>query len=78
MMKEIEVTYILREVGDTVNISRKVQGASSSNKKEIFSLILTDMISTLKESGASKDLTKEMMNKAIDTIYRMHPIHPEK
>lgn len=77
-MKEIKVAYKLEEIDDKFNVSRKVQGATDSDAEEIFSFILADIINTFKESGASKSLTKETMNEVIDTVYQMHPTHPEE
>lgn len=77
-MKEMKVIYSMKEINDKVSVSRKAQGVSDADTEEVFSLILTDMINAFKESGAPKNLTKEMMNKAIDTVYEMHPTHPKE
>lgn len=79
-MKEMKVTYTLKKNDDEYNVLRKVQGVSDfdTETENVFTLIFADMISTFKESGASKNFTKEVMNKIIDEVYRMHPTHPEK
>lgn len=77
-MKEMKVTYTLKKTSDKYSVLVKSQGVSDADTEEVFSLVLTDMINAFKESGAPKSLTKEMMNKVIDTVYEMHPTHPEK
>lgn len=77
-MKEMKVIYSMREIDDKVSVSRKTQDVSDADAEEVFFLILTDMIDAFKESGAPKSLTKEMMNKVIDTVYKLHPKHLEK
>lgn len=77
-MKEITVTYNLKEIGDKCNITRKMQGISDSNLEEAFSLILADMITVFKENETPKEFTKAMMNEIIDTVYRLHATHSEK
>lgn len=77
-MKEMKITYILKEKGDKCNVFRKVQGVSDSDTENVFSLIFADMITAFKESGMPKNVTKEMMNEVVDIVYRMHPTHLEK
>lgn len=68
-MKEMKVIYSMREIDDKVSVSRKTQDVSDADTEEVFLLILADMINAFKESGAPKNLTKEMMNKVIDAVY---------
>lgn len=77
-MKEMKVTYTLKEDGDRCNITRKIQGVSNSNLEEAFSLILADMITVFKENGTPKESTQTMMNEIVDMVYRMHATHSEK
>ena len=74
-MKEMKVTYSLKEDGDRCNITRKMQGVSDSELQEAFSLILADMITVFKENGTPKESTQAMMNEIVDMVYRMHPKH---
>lgn len=77
-MKEMKITYSLKEDGDRCNITRKMQGVSNSELQEAFSLILADMITVFKENETPKESTQAMMNEIVDMVYRMHPTHPEK
>lgn len=74
-MKEMKITYSLKEDGDRCNITRKMQGVSDSKLQEAFSLILADMITVFKESGTPKESTQAMMTEIVDMVYRMHPKH---
>lgn len=77
-MKEMKVTYTLKENGNECSVLRKVQGVSDSDTEDVFSLIFADIITAFKESGMPKSVTKEMMNDVVDIVYRMHPTHPEE
>lgn len=77
-MKEMKVNYTLKKTSDKYSVLVKSQGVSDANTEEVFSLILANIISAFKESGAPKGLTKEMMNKAIDAVYELHPKHFEE
>lgn len=77
-MKETKVIYTLKKVNNTYKVSKNVQDVSDEDTEEVLSLILADIISVFKENEAPKSLTKEMMNKVIDTVYEMHPTHLEE
>lgn len=77
-MKETKVIYTLKKVNNTYKVSKNVQDVSDEDTEEVLSLILADIISVFKENEAPKSLAKEMMNKVIDTVYEMHPTHPEE
>ena len=74
-MKEMKVTYTLKEDGNECSVLRKVQGISDSDKDDVFSLIFADIITAFKESGMPKNVAKEMMNDVVDIVYQMHPKH---
>ena len=77
-MKEMKVNYTLKKTSDKYSVLVKSQGVSDADTEEVFSLILANIINAFKESGAPKGLTKEMMNKVIDAVYKLHPKHLEE
>ena len=75
VMKEMKVTYTLKEDGNECSVLRKVQGISDLDTDDVFSLIFADIITAFKESGMPKNVAKEMMNNVVDVVYQMHPKH---
>ena len=51
-MKEMKVNYTLKKTSDKYSVLVKSQDVSDADTEEVFSLILANIISAFKESGA--------------------------
>ena len=51
-MKKMKVTYTLKKTSDKYNVLVRSQDVSVADTEEEFSLILANIISAFKESGA--------------------------
>ena len=77
-MKEMKITYSLKEDGDRCNITRKNARRFKFKLGRSIFAYFSGHDHCFKENGTPKESTQAMMNEIVDMVYRMHSKHSEK